>query len=337
MMRNILVLAVIALVIASCKTDPKGGSSGSTEDSTTVQLNPFDSISQLIEADPENADLIHARAEMFLEAGELSVALGDAGRAIMLDSSKAKYFLTISDIYFKGNKPAQSMASLKKAGELEPLNIEVPLRLAEFYLYIQNYTEAVKATNDALKMDGKSDRAFFLKGISYKEVGDTVKAAEQFLRAVENNPDHVDAYVELGILYDIKDDPIAEQYYRNALKVNPDSKEALYGLGILLQDYDRLNEALKVYTELVQKHPDHASAMYNMGFINFEFIKDYNQALRYFEDAVAANPEYVAAIYMRGLCYESMGNVDRAKAEYQFALEKDPTFSLALTGLERLL
>ena len=336
-MRYAFVLLAVSIMAISCKNEPQPVVTASDGNSTSVRLNPFDSITQLIDAAPNDAELLHDRGKMFLEAGELSLALGDVGRALMVDSSNADYYLTISDIYFKGSKPAESMAALKRAGELEPENVEVPLRLAEFYLYIQNYAEAVKATNDALRLDSRNDRAFFLKGFCYKEVGDTVKAADQFQRAVENNPDHVDAYVELGILYDIKKDPVAEQYYRNALRVDPNSKEALYGLGMHLQGSDRLNDALRVYTDLVQRHPGHANAMYNMGFINYENIKDYQHALMYFEDAVKANPDFVKAIYMRGLSYEAMGNIQRAKAEYRFALEKDPTYTLALQGLERLL
>lgn len=335
-MRAFIVTAFVLFTIAGCKTESNSGQQTSSTDSTVV-VNPFDSISALIKESPNNAELLHDRGKMFLAAGDFNVALGDLGRAIMLDSSQSDYFLTISDIYFKAKKPANSLAALKKAGELAPEDPEVPLRLAEFYLYIQNYTEAVKATNEALKLDNRNDRAYFLKGFCYKEVGDTVKAVEQYQKAVENNPDHVDAYVEMAILYDIKGDPIAEQYYKNALKVDPDSKEALYGLGLHYQDFDRLNEAILTYTELVEKYPTHASAYYNMGFINYEFLNDHNQALRYFNDAVGADPEYVSAIYMRGLCYEALGDVAKAKSEYQFALEKDRGYQLALDGLGRLL
>jgi tetratricopeptide (TPR) repeat protein len=336
-MRELIGVAIALSAMVGCK--PNGGTSSDRpeKDSVVQVVNPFDSISLLIKENPANADLLHERGKMFIAAGDLSVALGDLGRAIMIDSMQSDYFLTISDIYFKANQPAKSMASLKKAGELAPEDPEVPLRLAEFYLYIQNYTEAVNATNEALRIDSRNDRAYFLKGFCYKEVGDTIKAVEQYQKAVENNPDHIDAYVEMAILYDIKGDPVAEQYYKNALNVDPDSKEALYGLGLHYQDFDRLNEAILTYTELVEKYPEYASAYYNMGFINFEFLNDHKQALQYFNDAVGADPEYVSAIYMRGLCYEALGDVAKAKAEYQFALEKDHGYQLAVDGLKRLL
>ncbi|MFT4680662.1 MAG: tetratricopeptide (TPR) repeat protein [Granulosicoccus sp.] len=336
-MREILVVAIVLFSIVGCKTEPGSNVELVSGDTTVVAANPFDSISALINESPNNADLLHERGKMFIAAGDLSVALGDLGRAIMIDSTQSDYFLTLSDIYFKGNKPAKSMTALKRAGAIAPNDPEVPLRLAEFYLYIQNYTEAVNATNEALALDNRNDRAYFLKGFCYKEVGDTMKAVEQFQRAVENNADYVDAYVELAILYDIKGDPVAEQYYQNALKVEPDSKEALYGLGLHYQDTDRLNEAMQTYTKLVQFHPDYSSAFYNMGFINYEFVKDRNQALSYFDAAVQVNPDYISAIYMRGLCFEALGDVSKAKREYQFALQKDPGFQLALDGLKRLL
>lgn len=327
---------LLATLLWSC-----GGDSNSTQgDEPTVSVrteNPLDSISRLIEQEPNNADLYHTRGLMLLMVGEVQGAMGDVGRAIILDSTRYEYFLTMSDIYFKSNQPKLSQASVKRARLLAPDNIEPVLRLAEFNLYLQDYKGVLEACSEATSMDPNSDRAYFFKALAYKELGDTAKAIDNYLITVEKEPDNVDAYVELGILYADRNLPMAEQYYKNALRSDPNSKEAMYGLGLYYQDNDRLNEALETYTQLARVDSNYVNAYYNMGYINYEMLKDYRVALNHFNRAVRANPDHVPSIYMRGLCFEARGDLNNAKSQYQLALSKDDGYGLALDGLNRVL
>lgn len=335
-MRFLFPAILLTIALWSCKDDPKP-----TQDpEQTVQpqpVNPLDSVSQLIEENPNDADLYHNRGLMLLMIGEVQAAMGDVGRAIIMDSTRYEYYLTISDIYFKSNRPELSQSSLKRARALAPENTEPILRLAEFNLYLQDYKSAIIACNDAINLDPNTDRAYFFKALSYKELGDTAKAIDNYLITVEKEPDNVDAYVELGIIYAGRNIPLAEQYYKNALRSDPNSREAMYGLGLYYQDNDRLNEALEIYTQLTRVDSNYVNAYYNMGFINYEMLKDYKLALNHFNRAVRANPEHVPSIYMRGLCFEARGDIQNAKGQYQLALTKDEGYRLALDGLNRVL
>jgi tetratricopeptide (TPR) repeat protein len=335
-MRFLFPAVLLSILLWSCKNDPK--STKDAEPVTQAQpVNPLDSISKLIAENPNDANLYHARGVMLLLIGEIQAAMGDVGRAIIMDSSRYEYYLTISDVYFRANKPKLSQSSLKKARGLAPENTEPVLRLAEFNLYLQDYRSVLIACNDAIDLDPNEDRAYFFKALAYKELGDTAKAIDNYLLAVEKEPDNVDAYVELGIIYSDRNIPLAEQYYKNALRSDPNSREAMYGLGLYYQDNDRLNEALEIYTQLTRLDSNYVNAYYNMGFINYEMLKDYNLALDNFNRAVRANPDHVSSIYMRGLCFEARGDIQNAKGQYQLALRKDQGYKLALDALNRVL
>ena len=335
-MRFLLPGILVLIVLWSCGGDPRS-SQEDQEIVTNGPENPLDSISRLIEQDSKNADLFYNRGLMLLMVDEVQGAMGDVGRAIILDSTRYEYFLTMSDIYFRSNQPKLSQASVKRARLLAPNNIEPILRLAEFNLYLQDYKGVLTACSDAISMDPNSDRAYFFKALAYKELGDTAKAIDNYLITVEKEPDNVDAYVELGIIYADRNLPMAEQYYKNALRSDPSSKEAMYGLGLYYQDNDRLNEALETYSQLARVDSNYVNAYYNMGFINYEMLKDYNLALNHFNRAVRANPDHVPSIYMRGLCFEARGDLNNAKSQYQLALSKDDGYRLALDGLNRVL
>lgn len=297
----------------------------------------LDSLTAILEKDPDNTDVLNERAKVFLEVGQTNYALADVGRALLLDSSKATYYLTISDVYFQLNKPKKSKNALLKAAELEPEYTEPLYRLAQFELYLGNHQKCIDHANSMLRIDARDDRPFMIKGLCYKDLGDTTKAIQNYLEAVTENPDNYDAFVELGILHWGRKDPLAEGYLKSALDIRPNGIDALYALGMQYQESDRLNEALETYTEILFIDSTYTAAYFNMGYIQYQFLQLYNEALSNFDHAVKINPKYYQAIYMRGLCYEAKGDIARAKREYSYAIELNPNYKRAADGIQRLL
>lgn len=296
----------------------------------------LDSLTALLEKDPDNTDLLNERAKVFLEVGQTNYGLADVGRALLLDSSKASYYLTISDAYFRLNKPKKSRNALLKAAELEPEFTEPLYRLAQFELYLGNHQKCIDYANDMLRIDARDDRPFMIKGLCFKDLGDTTKAIENYLEAVAENPDNYDAYVELGILHYGRKDPLAEGYLKSALDIR-EGIDALYALGLQYQESDKLNEAMETYTRILELDSLYSAAYFNMGYIQYQNLQLYNEALANFDKAVKVNPKYYQAVYMRGLCYEAKGDIARAKREYSYAIELNPSYKRAADGLERLL
>ncbi|MCB0756222.1 MAG: tetratricopeptide repeat protein [Flavobacteriales bacterium] len=297
----------------------------------------LDSLTALLEKDPNNTDLLNERAMVFLDVDQTNFALADVGKALLLDSTIAKYYLTISDVYFRLNKPNKCKNALLKAVELQPDYKEPLYRLAQFELYLRNYQESINYANDMLRIDARDDRPFMLKGLCYKELGDTTKAIENLLEAVTQNPDNYDAFVELGILNYSQKNPLAEGYLKSALAIRPEGIDALYALGMYYQGADKLNEALETYTRIIEIDSTYSSAYFNMGYVQYQYLQLYNEALANFDKAVKVSPKYYQAVYMRGLCYEAKGDMTRAKREYAYALELNPNYGKAADGMKRII
>lgn len=297
----------------------------------------LDSLSALLETSPQNPALLNERAKAFLQLGELSLAIADVGRALLLDSTEADHYLTISDVYFRMGEPDRCVRSLEKAHALQPENTEPLHRLAQFELYLKNHQKSINYANDMLSLDPQDDRPFIIKGLCYKELGDTAKAIHNYLEAVTENPENYDAYVQLGVLHWGLKDPIAEQYLNSALDIRPDAVDALYALGMHYQDADRLNDALEIYTRILAIDSTFRTAHFNIGYIQYQHLQLYTEALLSFDRAVKIDPQYHQAIYMRGLCYEAKGDVNRAKREYSYAIEVNPNYGKAAEGLRRIL
>jgi tetratricopeptide (TPR) repeat protein len=107
------------------------------------------------------------------------------------------------------------------------------------------------------------------------------QAGEAFSRAVELDPGHSDAHVNLGfLLHQAGDLEGAEMRYRLALRANPKNSTAAFNLGVVLEDEGRRDEALAAYHEALQANPKLADAYYNLSRI-YEQTGDRATALRH--------------------------------------------------------
>jgi len=96
------------------------------------------------------------------------------------------------------------------------------------------------------------------------EASSPAEAREAYERALELQPDHASAHVNLGrILHEAGDPRAAEPHYLAALEVRPEDATAAYNLGVALEDMGKLPEALLAYQKAVRLEPDNADAHFN--------------------------------------------------------------------------
>lgn len=94
------------------------------------------------------------------------------------------------------------------------------------------------------------------------------EARQAYERALDADPDLVDAHVNLGRLYHEAKDPIrAEAHYRAALARAPDDSIAHFNWAVLLDDLGRHREAAAAYQHAIAIDPDFADAHYNLGLL----------------------------------------------------------------------
>jgi tetratricopeptide (TPR) repeat protein len=90
------------------------------------------------------------------------------------------------------------------------------------------------------------------------------EAREAYRRAVELDPSHSDAHVNLGRLLHEEGDPSgAREHYRLALASRPDDATAAFNLGVALEDLDTPADALAAYEKAIAIDPQNADAHYN--------------------------------------------------------------------------
>ncbi len=331
-MKNIHFLLLLAIpFLISC-----GETTGETPADSVIAQDTLTVLNDSIRKDPNNLDLYHQRALYYMGKNDFAAAQMDINRVLSLDSSDVKYLMTGADIHFFMNKVQRADQLLKRAVEVEPDNIECMLKLAQLHFYLKRYDEEVELLNKVIDKDKRNAQAFFMRGMVAKEKGDTVKAISEMQLATQMDPDYYNAYIQMGVISASQHSPMAVDYYRNALEIQPTSIEALYNLGMYYQENGDPRLAINTYLSILQLNPMHFDAHYNLGYVYAFQIDSQTVALNYFDLAIRDNPGSARAYYGRGRCFEEMGEVSKASADYVKALEIDPQFDAAAVGLDRV-
>jgi tetratricopeptide (TPR) repeat protein len=335
----ITVIALLVIIFNGCKpkTEVTEEPAAVTTNDTSAIGKKITEISNLMAANPDNADLVYKRAKLFIEQQNFRDASLDIVRAINMDSTKADYYIILSDVHLAANKPTLAKQSLEKCLTLQQDHKEGNMKLAELYFIARQYDKVFEHLNNILRKEINNPKAYMMKGMAYKELGDTAKAISSFQTAIEQDPKYYAPFMQLGVLYGEKGNVLAEQYFTGAINVNPRSEEALYGRAMYFQevkhDYDK---AIQDYTTIIQLNPKNKNAHFNLGYIHYEYLKVRDQAIKHYTDAITADPYYAEAYYNRGLTYEALGNIGAAKKDYEEAMRVRPDYRLAKAGLERV-
>ncbi|MFM9051881.1 MAG: tetratricopeptide repeat protein [Bacteroidota bacterium] len=334
--KRIIFVSFAVLSLVACNDGTRKREEPVTDKDSTKTEVKIKKLNDAIMKDSGNASLFHKRALLQMERGVFSLAADDMKLAVQRDSGNADYFQLLADLSFRSNRVQDAILAFRKCLSIEPGNLEANLKFSELNLYLKAYPDALKYANDALRIDDRQAKAYFIKGFVYKETKDTAKAISSFQTVVEIDPEYYDAYIQLGNLLAERTDPLALQYYNNALRLRPASTEAFYARGILLQNMGQLERAESDYRAILKLEPSYAAANYNLGYIRLALKNDAAASIPLFTEAIRVSPDYVEAYYNRGMAYKLTGQKVEARKDFLKALALFPSYKLAQEQLKEM-
>jgi len=334
-MHKIVVILIYLILLTSCwscQSEP------ATSETTTTALpttgNPaIDGFTKEIAAKPNDPRLYAQRGALFYENENYDEAIKDLEVALSYDSTNVTYLHLLADAYLDYYQSYNALSTLQKAATLYPNRIPTLLKLCEFELILEQHEASIKTINKVLALQPLNPDAFFMLGMNFKEMGSIDRAIGSFQTAVENDPDLVDAWINLGQLHAKKNSKMAGVFFDNALQVDPNNTTALHAKAAYLHDTNRLQEALATYRQLNITDPTYEEGFFNTGIIYLE-MDSLKRAYQHFDLAAKTSPTYIMAYYYRGLVQEQQGDLEAAKKDYQQALNLNPGFDRAKEALE---
>ena len=320
-------LACLAFpALMSCNSGSGDKNTGTTDQSPLLALN------ESIRADSTNAILYVERAKYYYDNEGYDEAIADLQKALSMDSSQVEYYHLLADVYLDYFKSYQALKTLEKAADRFPQSILTLLKLSEFQLILKQHEASMRTINRILEQDPQEAEAYFMFGLNFEELMDTVRAINSYQKAVELDPDIVDAWIRLGQLHAALGNEIAVQFFDNAIRIKPGDPNPLFAKADYLTGRDDLEGALEVYRRLAIIDPQFSTAYFNSGLLYMD-LDSFPKAVDQFDLAIKTAPTYAEAYYYRGIAQQMMNRMEEAREDFEQALRLAPDFEAAREAL----
>ncbi len=300
-----------------------------------------------INIDPERAYAYNAIGIAYLEQIPTRRATFDqAATAFRTAIRFAPYWAyprhNLALTYAEAGKFTEAITIYEHARSLAPSYSYLPYNLGLLYEQINETSAARRAYTDALQLAQKdcssagsavcsgAARAYTALGVLCESLGKDGQAEKQYLSALQNDPNLMDAKHDLASMWiRLKKQPArAEQMWRENLRAEPNHIPSLIGLSDLLLKTNRPNEALPLYERLLTLRQNYGPAV--LGIANIHIASsDPRGALAILDrkrDVLKGNPEFWIA---RTRAHLALHDVSAARADYAKALDT------AATGRQR--
>jgi tetratricopeptide (TPR) repeat protein len=231
-------------------------------------------------------------------AGTVSVALDDTVRSrslfdqtIIASNHRPESYLEIGRIYILRSYPA----------------------LAHEYL------------SEGLRRFPSDARFAFMLGSASLELDRDDDALAYYTAAVELDPRMVDAWVQLGILYDQRgSSDSSDAHYRRALQLEPDNALALNNLAYsLTQRRVQLDQARAMAWRAVQSEPQNAAYADTYAWVLYQ-LGEYQDARFYIERAISLGGNATHFEHLGDILW-ALGDTIGATSAWRQALTRDPS------------
>ncbi len=168
--------------------------------------------------------------------------------------------------------------------------------------------------------------------------GDYVNAEVHYLKAIETNPNNVEALAKYGflLLTYLKQTDRSIEVLSKAVQLSPGYADAQYNLGIALIEKERFPEAEAHLMEAIRLDPENFEARINLAW-TFSSQNKWPAAIEQLEAALKIQPDSAQAQNRLGQALHKQGEMDRAFACFEKAVTFDSQLAEARYNLGAIL
>lgn len=219
-----------ALLLAGCASTPKQTAPVATSDAAAAESTEPDLVAQLRERMAAGT----LQRQEKTEDRQPSAATADSSKSptVTVDTAKQQAAAAVGADYAKAlglmsnGKDDDALAVLKAVAQKAPQFSGPLVNEGLIYLRKQQYAEAEKVLQEAVKVNPQNPYAFNLLGVALREQGKFPDAKAAYEAALAIDPNYAKAHFNLGVLADLymQDLPLALSHYQRyqTLQGKPD-------------------------------------------------------------------------------------------------------------------
>jgi tetratricopeptide (TPR) repeat protein len=201
-------------------------------------------LTELIDKNPENAQLYIQRGDAYFEKGEFFDAVEDYTTAIELDPESDQAYFGRGVVLARQGMIDDGIADLSVFIKRNPDSSLAYTKRGVRYMWKQDYKNAGKDLKRALELDPDNAEAHDDLGVIYAKRQDYIKAIEHFTATIRLDPGYQKGYHNLALsLFLTGQDEQALTMANQAVALNPNHRDALLLKSNILEELGRYEEA----------------------------------------------------------------------------------------------
>ncbi|MCB9060510.1 MAG: tetratricopeptide repeat protein [Halobacteriovoraceae bacterium] len=259
-------------------------------------------INDALSFDPENYDYHILYAKIVAEEGETNKAIGYLESLLKNDGNNPYYLAQIAQFYYRVGKNFEyenvrkkleqistsiesfyeflikqavlnndSKNLLKYSNELlyiNPGNLDIHIKLGEYYYLNENYEEALKSYDKVFKRLNDYPKINYLLAKTYLKLNNIEEASKHAQLEIQYNPNIENGHYILGEIYYIKENyKEARKSFEKSISLNSKYVEGLLALGRMKFKQNKFEEAQQLFYRVVKIDKTNAAAHKNLGYL----------------------------------------------------------------------
>jgi tetratricopeptide (TPR) repeat protein len=285
-----------------------------------------------IKEDPQTPMLSEELSELYIQTGRLREAQSDAEEALKANPNDINAHRMLGRIYTRQIGDSQehridegmlkkSVDEYKKITELDPKDTDSWLMLGRLEKVAQNSVEAQHAYKKALEIDPDNEDALTGLAMVYADLGDTTQAADLLKKLAAKNPTPRSLQALAAAYEQMHEYALAAETLKRTLELSPpNATELKRFLAADLRKATQLQEALKVYQDLVTEEPSDAESYLRISNI-YTQMRDFAKAREAEDKARAIEPNNLEIRYNEVVILESEGKMSEATGRLKEILD----------------
>lgn len=226
---------------------------------TTSALQKYD---EALAIDSKSVRAMHGKALAFEKLGNTEIAIKILTECVRLNPSFHKAHAALANIYMQQKQVHAAITSLRYELEINPRQVSRQINLAKLLLSIGDAENSIIHYREALKDDPKRLAAIMGMGQAYVSSNNLEKAFHYFRRARRHHPENT-KILETAVYYARANHETkrAELFLKDEKTAHPERSDTYAVLARLLADQERLEEAIAVWKDLIERKPDELEAL----------------------------------------------------------------------------
>ncbi len=289
---------------------------------------------KVLKIDPKNkrAQLIVARVLSW--KGEHTKALAYYEALLQQDPNDRKVRLEYANALSAAGRYDDAVQQFNYLVTQHDTRDQSLIGLAQALYQAKRYTEALAVVEAVIKHEPKNAFAYRLMGLIYAEQHRLNDAVTAFQKAIELNPQDVDAKLMLARAYAMNEATLPEAVaaYRQVLEAQPNNVDVQAELARIYSEANNHDEAIRQYQAILQQHPDNQKVRTDLVHALLK-AKKYPEAVKECETLIKREPDNLDHRLLMGDVLVAAGRYLDAIDVYGEVLDRHANYLPAMVGL----